>query len=763
MKECKSCAKLNIGTFNIDFIICKQQHKHLINNAQSYGGTIVSSDHKLVKTTIDISKHSQWKAKEKTQCATKARLNIAQLGQNKNVTHNYTELLSQVDEEQKVNTQWKLIKQCIETAAKNSIEEVPKHKAYPRWDNEVKHLSDKQKQVRLEILNSKEPQKIKDLKKERNFMLHKIKEKTKQLKNEHLDELASNIDKTSSDGGIFQAVKALNRKRFENPKVHDNDGKQVSNPRQIQLIIANHFKSKFRDDNIHDIEPYFGQLRKLKSPITEREVRASINNLNNGRAPGSDNRSGEFLKFAPHLIDNKIAKILNQTFKRHEDLNINEGLLIALPKPGKPKGPPQNLRPITLLNSIRKVLSTIVLNRIRPKIETYISHSQSGFRPNMSTSAVVWAHRWLSAKILNTPNLQLNITGIDMSAAFDTIDRTLLLKTLREIINEDELRIVQFLLSKTTLDVKINGTSTTQLFTTNVGTPQGDSLSPVLFIVYLENALRNARSKETPKQVLPNEIIYADHIDFVGTDPPNINDIETSLKNFRLKVNVDKTEHTELRKDKEDWKLTKKVGSLLGSKEDIDHRKHLSNVVLNKLSNIWNRPDKVKQKTRNKLYNSLVKSILLYNCGTWSLTTTDEKRLDSFHRRQLRRILGIHYPTKITNQSLYKKCSETPLSLQILELRWRLFGHILRRDNSIPANLAMLYYFNENSNRGRGRPTTTLPITLNNDLKRLQNKDVPLTPKEGLHKMQKIASQRQEWIAFTAEIKRTAEEQPITF
>ncbi|GFR93300.1 LINE-1 reverse transcriptase-like protein [Elysia marginata] len=224
-------------------------------------------------------------------------------------------------------------------------------------------------------------------------MLHKIKEKTKQLKNEHLDELASNIDKTSSDGGMFQAVKALNRKRFKNPKVHDNDGKQVSNPSQIQLIIANHFKSKFRDDNIHDIEPYFGQPRKLKSPITEKEVRASINNLNNGRAPGSDNISGEFLKFAPHLIDNKIAKILNQTFERHEDLNINEGLLIALPKPGKPKGPPQNLRPITLLNSIRKVLSTIFLNRIRPKIETYISHSQSGFRPNKSTSDVVWAHR----------------------------------------------------------------------------------------------------------------------------------------------------------------------------------------------------------------------------------------------------------------------------------------------------------------------------------------------------------------------------------
>ncbi|GFR73123.1 hypothetical protein ElyMa_003858600 [Elysia marginata] len=70
----------------------------------------------------------------------------------------------------------------------------------------------------------------------------------------------------------------------------------------------------------------------------------------------------------------------------------------------------------------------------------------------------------------------------------------------------------------------------------------------------------------------------------------------------------------------------------------------------------------------------------------------------------------------------------------------------------------MFYYVNENSNRGRGRPITTLPKTLNNDLKRLQNKNVQLTTKEDLHKLQKIASQRQEWIAFTAEIERTVKD-----
>ena len=112
---------------------------------------------------------------------------------------------------------------------------------------------------------------------------------------------------------------------------------------------------------------------------------------------------------------------------------------------------------------------------------------------------------------------------------------------------------------------------------------------------------------------------------------------------------MDKTELLTIRKDTEEWKKSKKVGSLLGSKEEIEQRKHLSNLALNKPTNIWKRADKVKQKTRLKLYNSLVKSILLYNCATWALTETDENKLDSFHRRQLRRVLGIHYPTKISN------------------------------------------------------------------------------------------------------------------
>ena len=54
-------------------------------------------------------------------------------------------------------------------------------------------------------------------------------------------------------------------------------------------------------------------------------------------------------------------------------------------------------------------------------------------------------------------DVEIKITGIDMSSAFDTIDRQTLPGILREIVEEDELRIIRFLLSDTIINARING------------------------------------------------------------------------------------------------------------------------------------------------------------------------------------------------------------------------------------------------------------------------------------------------------------------
>ena len=175
------------------------------------------------------------------------------------------------------------------------------------------------------------------------------------------------------------------------------------------------------------------------------------------------------------------------------------GKLVTLQKPGKPAGPVKNIRPIVLLPLLRKLLSLIILERIRKPVNEFLSPSHSGFRSGRSCADVVWAHRWLIAKTLRY-KVVVNILGIDMSRAFDTIDRAKLLLILESIkgLSEDDRKLIRIMLSNTSLQVQFNNVLTAP-FSSNIGTPQGDGLSPLLFAIYLEAAvqdlLRNSKLK----------------------------------------------------------------------------------------------------------------------------------------------------------------------------------------------------------------------------------------------------------------------------
>ena len=229
------------------------------------------------------------------------------------------------------------------------------------------------------------------------------------------------------------------------------------------------------------------------------------------------------------------------------------------------------------------------------------------------------------------------------------------------------------------------------------------------------------KHKSPLEEKIPREIANADDVDFVGLEYIDIDAVQRTLHKYNLKVNIDKTEKTSLSKNEDAWRSTKKVGSLMGDKEDVERRKQLSNAALYKLKNIWIGKGKINHNIKIKLYKALVKPILTYNCGTWALAQTELNKLDAFHRKQIRKLLNIYYPTKISNKTLYKKCNENPLSTHILESRWRLFGHILCRNEEIPANKAMQLYFHRTEKRFRGRPTTTLPVIINKDLSQIQD------------------------------------------
>ena len=398
----------------------------------------------------------------------------------------------------------------------------------------------------------------------------------------------------------------------------------------------------------------------------------------------------------------------------------------------------KNLRPINLLPIIRKILSKIGLQRAQGELEIYLSPTQSAYRSGRMTTDIVWAYKWMLAKVQEY-EIVIYITGIDMSSAFDTMERNKLLEVVRGFMGEDNQRILRILLSETSIEIQIKGVKPTA-FKSNIGGPQGDSYSGPQFTTYFENTLKTLRTEcnITLEEDYPEEMIYADDYDNVTTEPEKKQLFKSKAKEVlardNLLVNETKTEETTLKRNKHDrknkqtnepWRDTIKLGSKLGDKEDIVKRKQLATGKLVQMEKILKRRNVVRTEKKMRLYNSLVKSVLTYNSCTWGLTKDDEKNLDSFHRRQLRKTIGVLYPHKIRNQPLYEVTKTRPITIDITKARWKMFGHALRLKQNTPARKAMRWFFQapEGVRKFRGRKRATIVTTLNRDIKRTKERN----------------------------------------
>ena len=198
---------------------------------------------------------------------------------------------------------------------------------------------------------------------------------------------------------MFKAVQELSRRKFENPYVHDEKGRKVTSPQEIYTIIHEHFKKQFSVPTEEEMEPFDGLPRPLNNKIRVEEVRKNMMKLKNNRSADHKRITAEMMKYGPDELIKIIALVLKDIFEKHRDVDTGSGILTPINKPNKTKGPVTNLRAITLLPMIRKVMSIITLERINGRTEQYLSWSQSAYREFRSTSDIIWAHRWLVSRI----------------------------------------------------------------------------------------------------------------------------------------------------------------------------------------------------------------------------------------------------------------------------------------------------------------------------------------------------------------------------
>ena len=119
-----------------------------------------------------------------------------------------------------------------------------------------------------------------------------------------------------------------------------------------------------------------------------------------------------------------------------------------------------------------------------------------------------------------------------------------------------------------------------------------------------------------------------------------------------------------------------------GSKPEILARTAQTIAALTKLKTLWSDRN-IALSSKIRLMRSLVLSIFLYACESWTLTADLERRIQAIEMRCFRRLLGISYKDHITNEEVRNRIrqaigphEELLTTVRRRKLKW--YGHVSR-------------------------------------------------------------------------------------
>ena len=111
-----------------------------------------------------------------------------------------------------------------------------------------------------------------------------------------------------------------------------------------------------------------------------------------------------------------------------------------------------------------------------------------------------------------------------------------------------------------------------------------------------------------------------------------------------------------------------------GTDVDVKSRIGKARSAFTTLKNIW-KSHQISTRTKIRLFNSNVKSVLLYGSETRRTTKITIRMIQTFVNTCLRRLLQIHWPDTISNTELWHKTSQLAVEKEIRRRKWRCESH----------------------------------------------------------------------------------------
>lgn len=478
-----------------------------------------------------------------------------------------------------------------------------------------------------------------------------VEELLRNSKNNYLKETLEKAgNNTRQKWAVIRTI--INRKK--------NTGSSCGIPNNIlgehYATIANKLAKNLPQLNSNDIPAGSNAYNKSASStrnfmlhhLTEREIYESILKLDISKGAGVDGMDIKSLKYVADIIAPHLTSLFNYSIDNGEYPQYLKCAKCVPVFKGAPLDPttPISYRPISILTSINKVLEQLIHKQITIFIEEHniLPSFQYGYRKMHNTSQAILDLTDSIAKN-NKDKLVTISVFMDLSKAFDTVDKNILIKKMKDIgFSDTTMQLINSYMSQRTFCMG----NDREEYTTTFGVPQGSILGPLLFIIY---------TSDMEDITINNKVIvYADDTTLLITGrnlteaKQHCNAILQRFYNYftlnKLSINPSKTKYmvftpkTKLGKKFHDTCNTQVIlnniklekvseirflGVIINSKLTWDpHKKHISKKVNKNIGLLYKCRQVMNENSLIKMYKTFIEPYFLYAIEVWGHSAVSE-------------------------------------------------------------------------------------------------------------------------------------------
>ena len=583
----------------------------------------------------------------------------------------------------------------------------------------------------------------------------KVQQTARRCANEYWTQLSQDIQTAAITGnirGMYDGIKkALGPTQSKTAPLKSSSGAIITDKGQQMERWVEHYSDLYSRENTVspaalDVIECLPTMDELDSEPSVEDLSKAIDSLASGKAPGNDGIPPELIKHCKTTLLLPLHEVLCQCWQEGAvPQHMRDSKIITLYKNKGERSDCNNYRGISLLSIVGKVFARVILIRLQKLAERIYPESQCGFRAERSTIDMVFSLRQLQEKC-REQHMPLYIAFIDLTKAFDLVSRDGLFKVLPKIGCPPKLQsMITSFHTDTKGTVQFNGSSS-EPFEIRSGVKQGCVLAPTLFGIFFGLLLKHAfdtttegiylrtrsdgrffnlarlRAKTKVRKVLIRDMLFADDAAVATHTQEELQSLmdcfSQACKDFGLTISLKKTnvlgqdtealpvitiDNYELDAVCQFTYLGSTITDNLSLDAEIDKRiGKAASTLARPTARVWTSP-KLSVKTKMAVYNACVISTLLYGSETWTTYAGQERRLNSFHLRSIRRILGISWQDKVTNADVLSRAGLPTMYTLLRQRRLRWLGHVRRmEDGRIPKDI--LYGELALGRRTTGRP-----------------------------------------------------------